>query len=261
MLITWGIDPNMIELGPVTIRWYGFFFAMAFLFGTLIMSKIMQLEDKPAKSVDRLLIYMLLAIVFGARLGEVLFYNPSFFLENPFEVFKVWKGGLASHGAVIGILVSLYIYSRNTPGQSYLWILDRIVIIVALGGSMIRVGNFFNSEILGSPTGSDFGVIFTRIDMIPRHPAQLYESFTYLTLFFILVYLYKKADFTPKPGQLVGLFLTVAFTARFLIEFVKRNQVAFEEGLILNMGQILSIPVVVLGLFLLIRSRSKNQQD
>jgi len=248
------MDPELIRFGSLAIRWYGLFFALAFLFGTLIMTRIFRLEKKPEKSVDRLLIYMLLAVVIGARLGEVLFYNPSFFISHPGEIIKVWKGGLASHGAVVGILVALYIYAKKTPDQSYLWILDRIVIIVALGGGLIRVGNFFNSEILGAPTNSDWGVIFSHIDNIPRHPAQLYESLSYFTLFAVLVLLYRKIDTLQKPGLLFGIYLTGAFTARFFIEFVKRNQVAYEEGWILNTGQLLSIPVVLIGLFALIRA-------
>ncbi len=253
-ILIWSMDPEMIRIGPLTVRWYGFFFASAFLFGTLIMTKIIKLENKPEKSVDRLLIYMLVAVVIGARLGEVLFYNPSYFFAHPSEIIKVWRGGLASHGGIIGILVALYIYAKKTPDQSYLWIMDRIVIIIALGGSLIRIGNFFNSEILGAPTNSNWGVVFSRVDNIPRHPAQLYESLSYFTLFIILILLYKRIDTIKKPGLLFGISLTVAFTARFFIEFAKRNQVAYEEGLILNMGQLLSIPVVLIGLFALIRA-------
>jgi len=226
-------------------------FATAFLAGTVILTRIFKIENKPSESIDKLLIYMLLAVVLGARLGETFFYNPSYFLSHPFEIVQVWKGGLSSHGAVIGILIALFIYSKRAPGQPYLWVLDRICIIVALGGTLIRIGNFFNSEIIGEPTHSGWGVVFKRVDDIPRHPAQLYESITYFSLFILLMLLYKYVDTNKKQGLLVGLFLSVGFSARFLIEFVKKNLVYSESEWMLDMGQILSIPVILLGLFIL----------
>lgn len=261
MIFVWDMNPEMIKLGPVTIRWYGLLFATAFLLGTMIISRIFKLENKPEESVDRLLLYMLLAIVFGARLGEVFFYNPNFYLNNPLEIFKVWKGGLSSHGSFVGIVLALYIYARQTPDQSYLWVLDRIVIAVALGGGLVRIGNFFNSEIIGKPTDGTWGVTFSRIDGLPRHPAQLYESFTYLTLFVVLLLIYKIVDTQRIQGILFGTFLSVGFSARFLIEFAKENQVGFESGWALNMGQRLSIPVVLIGLFTLARLLVQSKRD
>ena len=260
MTFFWNADPELIRLGSLAIRWYGLLYALSFLFGTLLMSWMFRRENKPPETIDRLLIYMLVAVVVGARLGETLFYHPSFFFQHPLEIFKVWKGGLSSHGGVIGILLALYIYSRKTPDQSFLWILDRICLVVALGGTLIRIGNFFNSEIIGIPTHSNWGVVFQRIDNLPRHPAQLYESATYFILFLILITVYRSVDTTKYKGILAGLFLSIGFTSRFFIEFVKENLVFRDSEVILNMGQRLSIPVILLGLFLLARLAWKKNQ-
>lgn len=149
--------------------------------------------------------------------------------------------------------IGLYLYARKTPGQSYIWVLDRIAIVVALGGALIRVGNFFNSEIIGIPTGKSWGVVFQRIDSLPRHPAQLYESLAYFILFLILLLLYHKVEASKTPGILVGTFLILCFSARFLIEFVKENQVDLEVGWVLNMGQRLSIPLILIGVCIIVR--------
>jgi prolipoprotein diacylglyceryl transferase len=252
--IIWNMDPELIRLGSFAIRWYGLMFAIAFFAGTLIITRIFRLENKPAETVDRLLLYMLVAVVVGARLGETVFYNPSYFLQHPFDIIKVWEGGLASHGAVIGILIALFLYSKKTPGQPFLWVLDRICIVVALGGGFIRIGNFFNSEIIGKPTQDGLGVIFQRVDNLPRHPAQLYESATYFILFLLLILLYKSLDTNKKPGLLVGIFLTAGFSARFLIEFVKENLTQADAHRFLSTGQRLSIPVIILGLYILGRA-------
>ncbi len=247
-IISWNVHPEIFRLGFLSVRWYGLLFATAFLLGSIVMNWILKRENKAKESLDRILLYMLAAVIIGARLGECLFYNPDYYLSHPLEIFKIWKGGLASHGAVIGIMLALYFYSKNTSGQSYIWILDRIVIAVALGGTLVRIGNFFNSEIIGKPTNSSWGVVFERIDSLPRHPAQLYESFTYFSLFIFLLVLYRKIDSIKRPGILFGAFLSLGFTARFLIEFVKENQVGFEAGWDLNIGQMLSIPVVLIGI-------------
>lgn len=252
--LIWNMDPELLRLGGFAIRWYGLMFAIAFFAGTLIMTRIFRLENKPAATIDRLLLYMLIAVVVGARLGETVFYNPFYFLRHPFEIIKVWEGGLASHGAVIGILIALYIYSKKTPDQPYLWILDRICIVVALGGSLIRIGNFFNSEIIGKPTQSTWGVIFQRVDSLPRHPAQLYESATYFLLFLLLLLLYSLLDTNKKQGVMVGAFLALGFSARFLIEFVKAPLTQADAYRVLSTGQLLSIPVILLGFFLLGRA-------
>ena len=252
MIIHWNVDPELFNLGFVAPRWYGLFFATSFLVGSFIGSWIFKREGKPPESLDRILFYMLLGTVIGARLGECLFYNPSYYLANPLEILKIWKGGLASHGAGVGLFVSIYLYSRKTPGQSYIWILDRACIVVALSGFFIRLGNLFNSEIIGQPTGGSWGFVFQRIDATPRHPAQLYESLIYLLIFLILMFIYIKFDLNKIPGLLIGPFLIMIFGARFVIEFLKENQVNFESNLVINMGQILSIPMIIMGITILV---------
>ena len=252
--IEWSVSPEIFHLGPFSIRWYGFLFALAFVLGYLIMSRIYKIEKKPQTDLEQLAIYMIFGTVIGARLGHCLFYNPGYYLSNPLEIIMVWKGGLASHGAAIGILVSLYIYSKKKKDINLLWLLDRMVIVIALGGSLIRLGNLFNSEIIGIPAEVPWAFIFTSVDNVPRHPAQLYESITYLISFFILLVTYKTRREILGNGFLFGLFLILIFTFRFFIEFIKENQSGFEEGMTLNMGQLLSIPFVLLGIFIIYRS-------
>jgi len=251
MIIHWNTDPEIFRIGFVAVRWYGLMFAMSFLVGSFIGSWIFRRENKPRESLDRILLYLLLGTVIGARLGECLFYNPGYYLANPLEIFKIWKGGLASHGAAIGLFTAVYFYSRRTPGQSFIWILDRGCIVVALSGCFIRLGNLFNSEIIGKPTSGDWGFIFHRIDNIPRHPTQLYESAAYLAIFSILMLIYLKVDLNRIPGLLIGPFLVLIFGVRFGVEFLKENQVDFESGMIFNMGQVLRIPMILLGVIIL----------
>ncbi len=252
-IIYWNVDPEIFHWNFLSIRWYGLLFASSFLIGSFLGTWILKRENKPVESLDRFLIYVLIGTVVGARLGECLFYNPQFYFAHPLEIFKIWKGGLASHGAAIGLLTAIFLYSRKTPGQPYLWVLDRASFTIALGCSFIRIGNLFNSEIIGKPTNAAWGFVFQRIDNIPRHPAQLYESFLYFLIFLLLIALYIKIDTRNKPGILIGIFLVTMLPARFLVEFLKVNQVGFESGLTLNMGQMLSIPLFVLGIFILLK--------
>jgi prolipoprotein diacylglyceryl transferase len=197
---------------------------------------------------------MIFGTVIGARLGHCLFYNPEYYLSNPIEIFKVWEGGLASHGAAIGILTAIYLFAKKKKNYPMLWTLDRIVIVVALAGTFIRLGNLFNSEIIGTPTEVSWAFVFTAVDDIPRHPAQLYESIAYFIIFLILLFIYYKGIEKNKNGLLFGLFLLLVFTFRFFVEFLKENQSGFEESLVLNMGQLLSIPFVIVGIVFIIKS-------
>lgn len=371
--IIWNASPDIFSLPidfwkldfTLTLRWYGLLFALGFLISQQILYYMFKKEGKPEKDVDTLTIYMVVATVIGARLGHVLFYEPERYLSNPIDIIKIWEGGLASHGATVGILFALWIYSRNKikimsddgksvlrvdrrPGQNWLQTLDRIVILVALTGALIRFGNFMNSEIIGKPTNSNFGVVFARnvtevlksdgsianvnyveldtasnaegyrpvkillefekgqgnaiedyyqymdnrvdpyltsntyirehisqttsIDYklsqdeagttyaivntfaIPRHPAQLYESISCLLLFGFLFWIWTKHKEKLPEGRLFAIFLIVCFGLRIVYEFFKENQVDFENSLPLNMGQLLSIPLVLFGIFMLIRS-------
>lgn len=256
-MIDWTIGPEIFSLGPLSIRWYGLLFAFGFIVGFQIMAKIFKEEGKPENDLNDLLWYMIIGTVIGARLGHCIFYNPDYYFTNPMEIIKIWKGGLASHGAAIGILIAIYTYSKKKKGQPFLWVMDRIVITVALAGSFIRLGNLFNSEIVGIATNSDWGFIFHNAHvsdpLTPRHPAQLYESIAYLFVFIVLAVIYRKTNGKFKQGFLFGLFCAMIFSFRFLIEFVKENQSMFEAGMAINMGQILSIPLVLAGLYFIFR--------
>ncbi len=346
--VIWTPSPEIFTLGAISVRWYGLLFASGFLIGQYILSHIFRSEGKPEEDVNTVTVYMVIATILGARLGHCLFYEPDYYLSNPLEMLKVWKGGLASHGATIGIITALYLYSRKAKGQSFLWILDRIVIVVALGGALIRMGNLMNSEIVGRPTDASQGFVFaysakdilkaelpqyieevnivkgegadvkapdgitlTPIQIqvqfkkgidrpqeefiakevpfaihnynesndhirfldekpsiiyiekdgvlmanvaaygIPRHPSQLYEAISTFLLFVGLFMLWNKKKAATVEGTIFGWFVVILFSLRFVYEFYKENQVAFENELPLNMGQNLSIPMIVAGLVVL----------
>ncbi len=256
--ITWDIGPELFSIGPFSVRWYGLLFAMAFIVGFKIMQWMYKRENKPVSDVEQLAIYMIVGTVIGARLGHCLFYNPEYYLANPLEILMVWKGGLASHGASIGILISLYFYTKKKK-VSFLWQMDRVVIATALGGSFIRLGNLFNSEIIGKAADVPWAFIFTKVDNVPRHPTQLYESSGYLIIFIILFFIYKNKYKQLNDGFIFGLFLILLFTFRIFVEFFKENQTGFEEGMAFNMGQLLSVPFVILGVILIVRSLKKTK--
>lgn len=256
--IHWNVNPEIFRLGGFAIRWYGLFFALSFYFGYMIMGGIFKRESVPASVLDNLSLYMILGTVIGARLGHCLFYEPEIYLTHPLEILKIWEGGLASHGAAIGILVSLFIFAKKY-NFTYFWILDRIVIVVALAGFMIRMGNLMNSEIYGKATTLPWAFIFLRQDfsMVPRHPTQIYEGIAYLLLFIFLYLTYRKKGVLLPEGLLFGWFLVVLFGARFLLEFLKENQVDFENKLTLNLGQGLSIPFILIGVYIIYRVYKK----
>ncbi|PLX10927.1 MAG: prolipoprotein diacylglyceryl transferase [Marinilabiliales bacterium] len=252
--INWNVDPDIVSFWGLTIRYYGILFASSFFFGYLIMQKIFKKEGLTVELLDKLTVYMAVGTVLGARLGHCLFYQPDYYLSNPWEILKIWHGGLASHGAAIGILISLYYFSRKNK-KPYLWILDRIVIVVALAGFFIRMGNLMNSEIYGIQTSLPWGFIFVRDGQtIPKHPTQIYEALCYLMIFVLLYAIYNKKGTNLKQGFIFSIFLILLFTVRFFIEFIKEDQVGFEQGMSLNMGQWLSIPFVLIGVFLFYRS-------
>lgn len=361
--LIWNGSPEIFTIplpfgdSHITLRWYGLFFALGFLISQQILYYIYKKENKPEKDVDTLTVYMVIATIIGARLGHVLFYEPDRYLSNPIDILKIWEGGLASHGATIGILTALWLYSRKKkPGQNYFQVLDRIVILVALTGALIRLGNYFNSEIIGKPTDKPWGVVFvnrltesvksnqvdqsqivdeityaknetlptmpngrvplsvyifckpkaTAADLeflmsssvqplltsslqeyfdqssqghmnyseasqengalavkiqtigIARHPAQLYESISCVILFAFLFWIWSRYKENLPAGRLFGIFLIVCFGLRFLYEFLKEPQVSFEEQMTLNMGQLLSIPLVIAGVIIVIISYKKS---
>lgn len=260
MFITWDVDPDMFVIPFLNhpVRWYGLCWAVSLLISQQVMYFIYQREGRSAKEIDTMTLYIVLGTLLGARLGHVLFYNPGHYLSNPVEIFFVWEGGLASHGATIGIPLAAYFFSRKTK-VDYLWVLDRLVIVSALCGIFIRFGNVMNSEIVGIPTDVPWAFVFTRIDDVPRHPAQLYESIYCLFLFIGLFYAWYKYRGRFANGTLLGWFLIVLFSLRFVDEFFKENQEAFEDNMVLNMGQLLSIPFVMCGIFLLFYAKRRGR--
>ncbi|MCI0473423.1 MAG: prolipoprotein diacylglyceryl transferase [Ignavibacteria bacterium] len=253
-VINWNADPEIFHIGSISIRWYGLLFSVAFIAGYQIMSWVFKQEGKTQKDLEALTVTMIISTVVGARLGHCLFYDPVYYLSHPLEILMVWKGGLASHGAAIVIPFGLWLYSKRRKKISLLWVLDRIVIVVALAGVFIRTGNFMNSEIIGKATDLPWAVVFEHVDKIPRHPAQLYEALCYLAIFLYLFFRYKKYKSVLPEGQLFGFFLVTIFTARFLLEFLKKEQESFETSLPLDMGQFLSIPFIILGIYFLYRA-------
>ncbi|MDY0201920.1 MAG: prolipoprotein diacylglyceryl transferase, partial [Tenuifilaceae bacterium] len=245
--IIWDVNPEIFSLGPLSIRYYGLLWAMSFLLGYMIFERIVKKESLPKDYLDTLTMYMVIGTIVGARLGHCLFYQPDYYLSNPLEILYIWKGGLASHGAAIGIILSLYLFSRRTK-RPLIYILDRIVITVALAGVLIRLGNLMNSEIYGIQTQLPWGFIFKQNgEIVPKHPTQIYEALSYLVGYLVLHFMYFKTNAKPKPGLLFGLFLIFIFATRFLIEFIKEPQVGFEQNMVLNMGQWLSIPFIITG--------------
>jgi len=260
--IIWDVSPEIFDTEYFSIRWYGLLFALGFLLGQQVLIYIFKKEGKPERDVETLTVYMVLSTVIGARLGHCLFYEPEYYLSNPIKILKIWEGGLASHGATIGILFALWLYARKKKDQSYLWVVDRIVITVALAGGLIRLGNLMNSEIIGKPTDVPWAFVFTAEDQQPRHPAQLYEAISCFILFGFLFWLWSRRKAKTPEGSLLGIFLIYIFTLRFLYEFLKEDQVAFEKDMVLNMGQWLSIPAVLGGIFvLLIANRNAKKRD
>ena len=257
--ITWDIDPDIFTFPVINhpLRWYGLFFALAFLISQQVMYFIYKKEGRAIAEIDTLTIYMVIATIVGARLGHVLFYDPVFYFQNPHKKFMTWEGGLASHGGVIGILIGIYLFARKT-NVSYLWALDRISIVAALTFCMIRLGNLMNSEMIGVPTNLPWGFIFTSKDNIPRHPAQLYEAIHYFISFIVLFWIWCRQKDKMKNGFLFGWALIIMFSLRFVDEFFKINQEQFEDGMILNMGQILSIPFILAGIVILILNIGKK---
>ena len=269
--ITWNVSDEIFRFtlpffGSVALRWYGLLFALGFVFGQILLTRIYKAEGLKEKWVDVITLYMIVGTVLGARLGHCLFYEPEVYLRDPIRILKIWEGGLASHGATIGILLALYLFSRKYKFD-YLWVLDRIVIVVALGGALIRLGNLMNSEIIGKPTNVPWAFKFERnqeiingvaASVLPRHPAQLYESISSFLLFIGLYFLWRQLKRSTPRGRIFGLFVVILFTLRVLYEFLKENQVDKEDYLLetigLNIGQLLSIPLIIIGLIVLIRS-------
>jgi phosphatidylglycerol:prolipoprotein diacylglycerol transferase len=246
--LVWDFSPEIFSIGSFAPRWYGLMFAIGFMVGYSVMQKIFKQEGYNEEDLSSLLFHVMLGTIIGARLGHCLFYEPEYYLSHPIDMLFIWRGGLASHGGSIGVLFAVWLYKRKHPDQGYIWLADRLSIAVAFTAACIRIGNFFNSEILGKPSDVPWAIVFKHVgETVPRHPAMLYEAISYLILAGLLYLMYEKTG-GKKRGQMIGLMLVWIFTSRFFIEFFKENQVAFESGMPLNMGQLLSIPFVIVGM-------------
>lgn len=270
--ITWEPSSTIFSVGNFGIHYYSLMFIIAFLLGFNIMKKMYLKENVPTERLETMLFYIVLSTLIGARLGHVIFYDWAYYQNHLLEIFlpieKTSNGysftgfrGLASHGAAVGILTGILIYQKKYKEKTLVWILDRLIIPTTLGAGFVRIGNFFNSEIVGKYTGNNFGVVFVnRGETLPRHPAQLYEAICYFILFFILTQIYK-SDLKNKNGFLLGFFMFVLFSVRFLIEFIKESQGGFESILpLFSTGQWLSMPLILSGILVLYSSMkmSKN---
>ena len=251
--IHWNVSPEIFSLGSVHVRWYGLLFAIGFIFGYNQGEKMFKHENIDPQWLESLFIYLIVATVVGARLGHVFFYGWPYYSQHPIEILYVWQGGLASHGGVLGIIVAMIIWSMKVSKRSILWVLDRVVVPSVLVAALIRLGNLMNSEIYGMQTSLPWGFIFERNhEIAPKHPTQIYEALSYLLTFGVIYYMYWKTKAKDYLGLLVGVFFVMVFSARFLVEFIKEDQVAFEAGMTLNMGQLLSIPFIITGIVLIV---------
>lgn len=247
----WSINPNIVEIGSIKVHWYGLFFISSFLIGQIFMGWVFKREGRDDSLVNLYILYMMIGTLVGARLAHCFFYDPSYYIANPVEILHIGKGGLASHGGMMGVILATYIFSLRYK-FSFFWLLARLSIPGTLCAIFVRFGNFFNSEILGLPTELPWAVIFSNVDMIPRHPVQLYEALAYFILLIILFTVYKKSTPTFATKVLPGIFFLIMFTSRFLIEYFKTKQSTYVLDVPFTTGQLLSIPFIILGLIWLI---------
>lgn len=268
--ITWTADPAIFTIGSKEIRWYSLMFIIGFGIGYKIVERMWRRESINPKWIDPLLYYTLIGTVVGARLGHCLFYDPGYYLSHPIEILKVWEGGLASHGGVLGIIVAIYFYSKHVSRQSMLWTFDKLVVPTGLVAALIRIGNLMNHEVYGLPTDLPWGFRFIEnlhawrqgaepVFSAPSHPTQIYEAVCYLLTFVLCIWLYFKKDAWKKEGLIFGIFMICIFTARFFIEFLKNNQEDFEAAMPINMGQCLSIPFIVTGIYFVVRAWRRSR--
>lgn len=271
--IVWNVDPELFSIGPLHVRWYGLLWAIGIWLALVVVQKLYKNEKLPDAWVDKLFMYTVIGTIVGARLGHCFFYEwkpldepvtflgltftyGNYYLSHPWELLYVWRGGLASHGGAIGILIALYLFNKKVSHKGFLWGMDRLVIGAALTGAAIRLGNLMNSEIYGSATDLPWGFIFVRDGQtVPMHPTQIYEMLYCLVTFAVVWWMYWKKQAYKQTGLIFGVFLIGIFGTRFLLEFIKLNQEAFESGMLLNMGQILSIPFIIWGVWLIFYSQ------
>ena len=273
--VTWEADPRLID-SFITVRWYGLMFAIGFLIGYKVVERIFKHEGAPERWLGTLLLWVIAGTIIGARLGHVFFYEWDVYSHDPVRILYIWEGGLASHGGTIGVILGVLCFSWFTARRSPMWTFDRLVIPIAMVGALIRLGNLMNHEIYGHVTDMPWGFRFIDnvnawmagaepVFTLPSHPTQLYEAGWYLGLFALLMWMYWRRDAERRPGLIFGVFLTLLFAGRFAIEYVKNVQVGFEEEMIahwgMNMGQVLSLPFIVAGVFFIVRACRRPAVD
>lgn len=257
--INWNVDSDLFVIPVLNhpIKWYGVFWIMGLASSYFVLSKIFSREGKSNDLLDELTIYIVAGTVIGARLGHVIFYDLDYYLSHPLQIFAIWEGGLASHGGGLGIFLAMLLFSRRKK-LAFLWLADKIALVVPLTGAFIRLGNLMNSEMIGTVTDLPWAFVFAKMDNMPRHPAQLYEAIFCFALFGLLLSLHKRPLFTKTNGNLLAVLLIILFTFRFIDEFFKISQSSFEDSMAINMGQILSIPFIVAGLIILWINKRKH---
>lgn len=262
LFVRWDVHPTLFTFGLVEIRYYGLMWALALGISAYIFSNLIKREGYSDKMFDSIFWYGVLSTIIGARLGHCLFYDPGYYLTHPVEILYIHQGGLASHGAAVGLLVGLWLFSRKNK-MPYMWSLDRIAIAVCIAGALVRIGNLMNSEIYGEATSLPWGFVFVRAgETVPMHPTQIYEALAYLILFVVLCWMYYRKDVARKrPGVMFGIFLIALFGFRFFVEFIKNPQEEFERGMLLDMGQWLSVPFVILGVVILYRAFKRPAKE
>jgi len=261
LFINWNVHPEAFSIGPLTVRWYGLLYGIAFIASYHAFRELLKRDKMPDDYAYDALMYMIVGTIVGARLGDCFFYHPAYYLQNPLEIFAVWRGGLSSHGGACGILAALYLLSRKTK-KTYIWTLDRVVIVIGVAGFFIRMGNLMNSEIYGHVTNMPWGFVFERNgETQPKHPTQIYEALYYALTYLTLRFVYRKCDNCPRPFLMFGMFLLMVFVFRFCIEFIKNPQEDYEIDMMFNMGQWLSVPFIVLGAIMLSFAFMQKKQE
>ncbi|MDD2552151.1 MAG: prolipoprotein diacylglyceryl transferase [Dysgonamonadaceae bacterium] len=276
MYITWDVNPELFSLFGREIRWYGLLWVIGLIVAVYIVQRIFDKEKLPQKWFDSLFVYMMLGIILGARLGHCLFYEPAYYLANPIEILKIWEGGLASHGGVIGIIIAVWLYSKKVTKKSMLWTFDRVIVPTGFTAALIRLGNLMNHEIYGGVTDQPWGFRFIEninawkagappIFSEPSHPTQIYEAIIYFIVFFVTMYLFWKTDAKKKQGLILGIAMIMIFLSRFFIEYIKKVQVDSEllmrENTGLILGQWLSIPFILWGIWLIWNAMRKPKEE
>ncbi len=259
--ITWDVSPEIFSIGPITFRWYGLMFAFGFMFGFWMVRKMFLAEKAPEAWLDYLFYLLIGGTILGARFGHVFFYSWDYYSANPGEILKVWEGGLASHGGVIGVVTALWLFGHFVSKKGFFWGSDKVAAPIALVGAMIRFGNLMNSEIVGIPSDSPWAFLFVNASRpsladVPRHPVQLYELLSYLAVFGLLYFLYWKKDMWKKSGFLTGLWFVGIFGFRFIWEYFKSDQGGFGEAL--TTGQWLSVPCIIAGLLMMFLAKERK---